>query len=81
MVIKKKHLDFGMGFFDMRLIAGEVSAEKFARFNALRFSLMTRNPDDSRYLEKKGWFIRTCVDIFIKKPDIFMKLAREVPNE
>ena len=70
-----------MGLFNMRLIAGEVSAEKFARFNALRFSLMTRDPDDSRYLEKKGWFVRTCVDIFVERPDAFMKLAREVSNE
>ena len=70
-----------MGIFDMRLIAGEVSAEKFARFNSLRFSLMARNEEDKKFLEKKSRFIRTAVDIFVEKPDVFMSLAREVSSE
>jgi len=66
--------------FDMRLLGGEVTSRKFARFNSLRHDLISKNPDYEKYLMSKSKAVRMFVDVFIEYPDVVMGLAEKIKN-
>lgn len=63
---------------NMRLLAGEVTADKLAKFNALRHTLISQNNEYESFLGTKSKAIRTFVEIFIEYPNSIMELAEKV---
>jgi len=66
---------------NMRLLGGEVTAEKFARFNAMRHTMISRNPDYEQFLGSKSKAVRMFVNIFIEYPTTIMELAEKVNED
>lgn len=64
--------------FKMRLIAGEVLVNQYAKFNSLRHTLIIKNPEYERHLGTKSKTIRMFVNIFIEYPNIVMELAEKL---
>ena len=63
---------------NMRLLGGEVTADKYAKFNSLRHDLTSRNPDYEKFLGTKSRAVRMFVDVFIEYPNALMELADKV---
>ena len=54
-----------MRLFGSEPIGSTISVEKYAKFNSLRNTIITRNPEYHDYLFKKCWSIRTFIDLFL----------------
>ncbi len=54
-----------MRLFGYEPIGGTISVKKYAEFNALRNTIVTKNPEYYKYLHRKSWAIRAFVDIFL----------------
>lgn len=67
--------------FNKRFVGADIQAKDFARFNSIRHGILGSDKESAKYLEKKTDFIRMCFKIFIKRPEAFMDLAKEVSNE
>ena len=72
-----------MSIFGMRLLAGEVTADKYARFNSIRDDLRKYNEKYDKYFKNKQMAVRSFVDIFITYNPDYMKLIDrlEASNE
>ena len=67
--------------FNMRVLGGEVAADKLAKFNSLRHILVSKNPDYEKFLGTKSRAIRTFVYVFLEYPNVFMELTERVYKE
>jgi hypothetical protein len=66
---------------NMRLLGGEVTADKYARFNSLRFKLISHNSEYEKFLGTKSKALRMLVSVFVEHPSAIMKLAEKVDKD
>lgn len=67
-----------MSFLKKEFIGAYIDVLKYAKFNSVRKTIISQNPEFHMYLHKKGKSIETLIDVFLEFNEEVLNMIRKL---